>query len=154
MSACRGRAGRVWHAECALGTVKARLATRMQARARGIKSSPAHMYWLFDLVCAPMHARPGRLGRREFDGVVGEAVERALMRRPSPPAEARYVEGNQLAVGGAKGFRGRAEATRCICSLHRHRPCAGSLGRARGAHSHRRHAQAKLGTLRTSVAND
>ena len=50
---------------------------------------------------------------------MGEAVESALLRRPSPPAEARYVEGNQLAVGGAKGFRGRAEATRCIWSLHR-----------------------------------
>ena len=109
---------------------------------------------VFDLGCARMHADLGRLGRREFEGLVGEAVERALLLRPSPPAQARYVEGNQLAVGGAKGFSGRAEATRCICSLHRHRPCAGSLGRARGAHSHRRHAQAKLGTLRTSVANE
>ena len=85
---------------------------------------------------------------------MGVAVESASLRRPSPPAEARFEEGNQLAVGGAKGFRGRAEATRCICSLHRHWPCAGSLGRARGGHPHRRSADARFGTLRTSVANE
>ena len=33
-----------------MGRVQARLVTREQARARRIKSSPAHMYWFLDLV--------------------------------------------------------------------------------------------------------
>ena len=75
-----------------MGRVKARLVTREQARARGIKSSPAHMYRFRDLVLRPMHAGFGRLGRRDLEGVVGEAVESALLTMPSPPARAKTVQ--------------------------------------------------------------
>ena len=82
-----------------MGRVQARLVTREQARARGIKSSPAHMYCFRDLVQRPMHAGLGCLGRRDLEGVVGEAVGSTLLTRPSPPARAKTVQAESVAAG-------------------------------------------------------
>ena len=82
-----------------MGRVQARPVTREQARARRIKSSPAHMYRFLDLVQRPVHAGPGRLGRRDLEEVVGEAVESTLLTRPSPPARAKTVQAEWVAAG-------------------------------------------------------
>ena len=81
--------------------VKARLVTREQARARRIKSSPAHMYRFLelDLVQRLRHAGLGRLGRRDLEGAVGEAVGSTLLTRPSPPARAKTVQAEWVAAG-------------------------------------------------------
>jgi len=82
-----------------LGRVQARLVTRDQARARRIKSSPAHMYWFLGPVQRPMHAALGCLGRRDLEGAAGEAVGSTLLTRPSPPARAKRVQAEWVAAG-------------------------------------------------------
>jgi len=46
-----------------------------------------------------MHAALGCLGRRDLEGAAGEAVESALLTTPSPPARAKNVQAESVAMG-------------------------------------------------------